>query len=152
SIAVSHRHTDEVWVVDISGSVPPKRLSLPGPLGKLVFDAAHNELLVTRGGAAPSLVQVSWPGFAQVAESGLAVAPDLISLCGEGVVLTSRADASLRAFIRREDHFIEVKQLLLGRAATTLAVHPDPKDARVFVAVTDYQAPFSPPQLGNHFV
>jgi hypothetical protein len=275
-VAIGHRHAAELWVVDVSAlDAKPQKLSLSGPLGRLVFDAAHAEILIVRTGAEPGIMQVAWPELSlrsqsrktnassrladatarredapgvaapsrladasvrsedapgaaapsqlaepsvrsedapgaaapsQLAEPSVrsegapgaaslsrptgraedapglaspsrladgtgglrpsagaepvassssnagvhAVAVDQLALCGDALITTMRADASLRRWERQGDRFVEQLRVELGRPAAALAV--DAAASRVFVAVTDYRPAHSTPQLGNHFV
>jgi hypothetical protein len=146
TIVVSHRHAAELWVVDVAGT--SRSIPLAGPLGRLDFDAAHNELIVARAGDAPALLHVVLPELTLRASTQLSAAADWLALSGESLLVSSRSDASLRRFAREGERWVERAQLSLGRAAATLAVDGQ----RVYVSVTDYRPAHSPAQLGNHFV
>lgn len=215
-IAVSHRHVAELWVVDVAAAALAQKLELSGPLGRLVYDAQHAEILLARAGLAAAILHVTWPALtlrstsslsdaaldqsasslsvhvpepaqgtvsaARETESGKAtrespaashallasgagaagskVSPpdagaadlafDQVVLCRDALIVTTRADASVRRLERQGERFVERRRVELGRAAAALAV--DAGAARVFVTVTDYRPPPAAPQLGNHFV
>ncbi|HET8934448.1 MAG TPA: hypothetical protein VFN67_13450 [Polyangiales bacterium] len=205
-IAISHRHAAELWIVDIAApAFELRKLLMSGPLGRLVFDASHAEILVARTGVAPGIVQIAWPELSLRATSGIggdsersvsspsplsaaterapgvvgsegpsaassslhsegagglraaspaanapAVEVDQLALCGDALILTTRADASLRRWERQGGRFVELAHVELGRPAAALAV--DEACSRVIVSVTDYRPAGSAPQLGNHFV
>lgn len=151
TVAISHRHASELWLVDIAAAqAPVQKLALNGPLGRLVFDAANAQILLVRLGAQPEILQIKWPELSVLGTSALSSEVDQLALCGDVLITSSRADASLRRWERQGDRFVERQRVELGRPAAALAVDADA--ARVFVSVTDYRAAHSPPQLGNHFV
>jgi hypothetical protein len=150
-VAISHRHAPELWIADLAATpVSFRVLALDAPPGRMAWDAEHAELLVARGGAAPGLWHIAWPELSVKTVSPLPVAADWLALCDEALIVSARADASLRRLEREGEHFVPRQLLLLGRPAAALAV--DASTDRVFASVTDFRPPPASPQLGNHFV
>jgi hypothetical protein len=167
TIAISHRHAPELWLVDLAASpIGIRKLALDAnasghesragdadarsgaALGRLAWDAGCSELLIAGTGTTPGLWRVAWPALSVTAFHALPLAADWLALSDDGLIVASRSDASLQRWVRAGDGFAARERLVLGRPAATLAV----ARARVLVTVTDYRPVDSAPQLGNHFV
>ena len=120
-------------------------------LGRLVWDVAHGEVVVTGVAtpeSAPGLWRVAWPALTVSSFHALPAAADQLASSDDALIVASRADASVQRWVREGGGLIARERVELGRPAAALAV----ASGRVFVAVTDYRPAHSPPQLGNHFV
>ena len=149
-LAVSHRHQDELWVLDLAQPGEPRKLHLPGPLGRLVRDPKSGGACVAQGGSMPQLLHVTWPTLVLQASTPLTAAADQLGFVAQDrLLVASRADPAVHAFERQGEGFVHTGRLALSRPATSFAL--DPARGRVFLTVTDYRTEPGQ-QLGNHFV
>lgn len=149
-VAVTHRHVDALWLLDLARPEAAERLPLPGPLGRLARDPVTGGACVARGGAAPQLLHVRWPELALQEVTPLPAAGEWLGFAApDRLLVASRADASVHAFTRQGARFTPAGTLPLSRPAASFAL--DPAHARLFVTVTDYRTEPGA-QLGNHFV
>ena len=148
-VVVSHRHADEVQVLSLEGGAV-RTLRLPGPLGRLAFDALHGRIVVARVGVEPALLHVSWPALTLQAVTPLRAAVEWLGFAAsERLIVASRRDATLRAYSASANGFVPAGELALSRPATSFTL--DRERMRLYVTVTDHRTTPGP-QLGNHFV
>ncbi len=148
-VAVSHAD-GELWVLDVSRGERVRRVPLAGSLARMALDGAREFLAIS---AAPErgLLVLSTRDLTVSARAELDQPADWLAFAESAstLVVSTRADASLRALEREGGTLRELTRLPLGRPAVTLARVRE--GAELLLAVTDYR-PDGSPQLGNHFV
>lgn len=152
-IAVSHRYTDELWLVDaVSGGVM-SRLPLERFQVRLAASPDERLLAVAIAGTRPGIQLVSLPDGRDLGFSETGFEPDWIAFGeGAGVLFASaRRSAALHRLVRGAAGAWSEPDppLALGRPAVVLARTPDGRD--LLAATTDYW-PDASAHRGNHFV
>ncbi len=150
-IAVSHRASDALLIVDAAGGTREQSLALGAFQTRLAVSPDGSLLAVGRGGRNPELVLVGWPQARVLARIAFDLAPDWLAFGADAgtLLVSTRADAALRRYRLGPGGWREDGRLRLGRAAVTLARSRD--GARVMLATTDYR-PDGRGNLANHFV
>jgi hypothetical protein len=151
TVAVSQRFDGRLSLLDLGQGRAPRTLALGPQLGRLALSPERTRLVVARDGPEPELVVIGWPELDVRAHLRLTAAADLLAFGPDRdtLLVSSRADASVRRFERSGDTYQQRARLQLGRPAVSLARARD--GSRVWIATTDFR-PDASAQLGNHFV
>jgi cytochrome c peroxidase len=149
-VAVSHAD-GALRVLDVTTGALVRTAALAGSLGRVALDGARELLAVSVLAPQPALLLVDTRDLTVRARAELDQPADWLAFgsAADTLVISTRADASLRALQREGTWMRELTRLLLGRPAVTLARLRD--GAELALAVTDYR-PDGTPQRGNHFV
>ncbi len=147
-VAVAHRHTDMLFVVDVLSETILARIPLSAHQVRVASAPATGTLAVAVHGPEPGVFLVdveagSVRDFLPIDADWLAFARD-----GRTLLVSSTKRATLERFDLSPPP-VGRQTLLLGRPAVTLAVAPDGSHA--MIATTDYRADGST-HYGNHFV
>ena len=151
TVIVSHRFESALASFNVASGRRDRVLSLPGRLGRMAISPEGTRLVVARIDSQAELLVVSWPEFELAEHVPLSAAGDWLAFGADRntLLVTTRADATIRQFQLSGEHYQQTRLQKLGRPAVTLGRARD--GSRVWIATTDYR-PDARPQLGNHFV
>jgi mono/diheme cytochrome c family protein len=150
-LAVSHRYTGALWILNTESAQVVDRVPLPPFQTGIATSPDDAELAVAIAGLEPGVQLVGAGDLAPGAFVPLDFAPEWICYGPDAdTLIVSSLEARALYRLRRRDGSWRVDaRLPLGRPAVTLARSRDGQ--RVYVAVTDYRKG-SGANWGNHFV
>jgi hypothetical protein len=151
SVIVSHAFEPTLSVYELASGRRTRAVTLAGRLGRIALSPDASTLFVARVDAQPELLVLNWPAFQIDQHLPLTAAADWLAFGADAdtLLVTTRADAALRQFRRRDGRYAQTAMQRLGRPAVTLGRAR--AGDRVWIATTDYMTG-GRPQLGNHFV
>jgi hypothetical protein len=152
-IAVAHRYTDALWLVEAETARVVSKLPLARFQARLATSPDERLLAAAIGGTRPGVRLVALPEGRDAGFSPTGFEPDWIAFGDSAAALfaSARRTASLHRLTREASGaFVEADPALaLGRPAVVLARAPDGR--HLFAAATDYW-PDASAHRGNHFV
>jgi hypothetical protein len=149
-VLVSHSD-DGLRVYDVQREAQLAAFASGAALGRMALSSDGSTLAVAELGARPALLVMDPHTLTLLARVAQDLPIDWLAFGSDAstLVVSTRADASLRKLVRTSTGYREQARLALGRPAVTLARSLD--GTSLYVATTDYRAD-GQNHLGNHFV
>jgi hypothetical protein len=150
-IAVSHRDSAELLVIDADNGARIKTVTVGERQGRLALSPDRKLLAVARTGHSGEIVLLDVASFRTRERIALEVEPDWIAFGADAdtLIASTRTSARLLRLRRLDGVWRADGEIVLGRRAVTLGRSLD--GSHIFVAVTDYR-PDGSANLANHFI
>jgi hypothetical protein len=153
TIAVSHRYSDELWILESRKGMTNKQIKLYGPQTSLAVSPERTHLAIAIRGNSTGIQMLALPRFNTTSFIDLEFEPDWIGFGDDSdtLIMSDRRNASLHRYRRTGRNWKAVAPVLkLKRPAVTHRLSPDRQ--KLYLAVTDHHSDTDSDSEQNHYI